>query len=96
MLFSFTQDYSVYESLATVYSEIGDHNKSINILEKMIEQMWDLYGLDNKPFPLLSIPYAHLCVAHYYNGDRDKAYQNIKRSMECMDRTPPSKGSYRA
>lgn len=82
------KDYSAYESLAVVYSEIGDHEKSIEILTELIKQMQESYGqLDNQPSPLLSIPYARLCSAYYYNGDRENAYKSIERCMDCLDQS---------
>lgn len=89
------QDYSAYESLAVVYSEIGDHEKSIEILDKLIEQMRESYGLDDKPSSILSLPYARLCSAYYYNGEKEKAYRSIESCMECLDQTSSlSKSEY--
>lgn len=91
MMMYFLQDFSAYESLAFVYSEIGDHQQSIDILKMLIEQIRDSYCLNDKPSSILSIPYARLCSAYYYNGERDKAYDSIKSCMQCLDHMLKSK-----
>lgn len=70
-----------------VYNEIGDHEKSIEILKQLIEEIRKSYCLDDKPSSILSIPYARLCSAYYYSGKRDEAYQAIQSCMECLDHT---------
>lgn len=87
MMFHFLcmQNHSAYQNLAVAYSEIGDHKRSIDILNKLIKRTQVYYCLDNKPSSILSIPYAWLCSAYYYNGERDKAYAAIQKCMECLD-----------
>ena len=74
-----------------MYSEIGDHEESIDILNELIKQMQKSYSLDGKPSSILSIPYARLCSAYYHNGERDKAHEAIQNCMECLDHTSSSK-----
>ena len=68
-----------------VHSEIGNHTKSIEILKELIEQMQESYDLENAPSSLLSIPYARLCSAYYYNGQRNEAYKLIEKCIQCLD-----------
>ena len=70
-----------------VYNEIGDQERSIEILNELIDGIHKSYCLDDKPSSILSFPYARLCSAYYYSGKKDKAYEAIQKYMDCLDHT---------
>ena len=68
-----------------VYNKLGDHNKSISLLERVIEEKEALYGSQH---PSLAIPMVRLTSAYYYNGDMKKVEQNRERFI-ALNLPPP-------
>ena len=67
--------------------EIGDYEKSIEILQWIIKEKQGC----QQQHTALAIPLAKLSVAYYYNGDWEKSAEVAKESLK-QEKVPPWDG----
>ena len=66
------------KNLATAYMEIGEYGKSIKLLHQIVEKEQD----SAQQHTALTAPLAKLSAAYYYNGDRERSAEVVKKSLQ--------------
>ena len=66
------------ENLATLYSELGNHDKVINMMETEV-QGWNDYHAAQ------AVPLANLTAAYYRNGDWTKSEETFQKLETLME-----------
>jgi len=68
------QTLAARETLATVYTKLGDHKSSIALLEKVVDESKSIYGF---PHTALAVPLARLTAAYYHDGNFEKSREMV-------------------
>ena len=68
------------ENLATLYSELGDHDKVIDMLDVEVQE----WTKRDEMSPALSL--AKLTAAYYRNGDRTKSEKTFEKLESLMEK----------
>ena len=66
---------------------MGDYKESVHQLKNVIEKLTATYCPDGSPSAILSIPYAKLCSAYYYLGNKEEAKGAFQMCMKSLDQT---------
>ena len=66
------------QNLATAYMEIGEHEKSIALLDDMVKKEQD----SAQQHTALAALLAKLSAAYYHNGDWKRSAEVVKKSLQ--------------